>query len=161
MIAARTYYEMIHQIERLHRQSLDLLKLELDALGIDDINNVQSLILYVVGTDQLTVGELTMRGYYLGSNVSYNVKRMVANGYLAQERSTRDRRSIRVRVSPKGLALREKIDAIFDRHAKALSASGFSGEPSQQLDGLLGQLEQFWSRETEALAPAAAESQAA
>lgn len=160
MIAARTYYEMIHQIERLHRQSLDLLKLELDALGIDDINNVQSLILYVVGTDQLTVGELTMRGYYLGSNVSYNVKRMVTNGYLAQERSTRDRRSIRVRVSPKGLALREQIDAIFDRHARALAASGFTAEPNQQLDGLLARLEQFWARETEAMTPAA-DSQAA
>lgn len=155
MTAAHTYYEMIHQIERLHRRSLDLLKLELDRLGIDDINNVQSLILYVVGTDEVTVGELTMRGYYLGSNVSYNVKRMVANGYLTQERVLHDRRSVRVKVSDKGLQLREKIDAIFQRHADALDKSGFDVASHGTLDGLLARLERFWTEESEAIQPAA------
>jgi DNA-binding MarR family transcriptional regulator len=153
MTAARTYYEMIHQIERLHRQSLDLLKLELDRLGIDDINNVQSLILYVVGTDEVTVGELTVRGYYLGSNVSYNVKRMVANGYLTQERVLHDRRSVRVKVSDKGLSLRATIDAIFQRHAEALDQAGFDPASHGTLDGLLLRLERFWTAETEAIQP--------
>ena len=111
----RAYYETIHIIERLHRQSLDVLKLELDRLGIQDINNVQSLILYNIGSDQLTVGELTLRGYYLGSNVSYNLKKMVECGYLAQERSLHDRRSVRVKVSPKGVALRAQLDTFFER----------------------------------------------
>ena len=95
-----TYFETIRLIERLHRQFLEVVKGELDRLGIEDINNVQALILSNVGREELTVGELTNRGYYLGSNVSYNVKKMVENGYLVQERSTHDRRSIRVRVSP-------------------------------------------------------------
>ena len=71
------YLETIRLIERLHRQFLEVVKTELDRLGVKDINNVQSLILTNIGTDQLTVGELTDRGYYLGSNVSYNVKKMV------------------------------------------------------------------------------------
>ena len=78
------YYKSILLIERLHRQFLELLKAELDRQGIQDINNVQSLILYNIGSDDMTVGELTARGYYLGSNVSYNVKKMVENGYLVQ-----------------------------------------------------------------------------
>ena len=92
------YYESIQLIERLHRHFLDVLKVELDKKGMQDINNVQSMILYNIGDDELTVGELTIRGYYLGSNVSYNVKKMVENGYLVQERSVHDKRSIRVRL---------------------------------------------------------------
>ncbi len=77
MTTATPYYDAIQLIERLHRHFLDVLKVELDRKGIQDINNVQSMILYNIGHDELTVGELTIRGYYLGSNVSYNVKKMV------------------------------------------------------------------------------------
>src|SRR3984957_9323763 len=126
--SVRAYYETIHVIERLHRQSLDVLKLELDRLGIQDINNVQSLILYSIGSDQLTVGELTLRGYYLGSNVSYNLKKMVEAGYLTQERSLHDKRSVRVKVSEKGVALRAKLDALFERHAQLLTRASLGAE---------------------------------
>ena len=78
----RVYLDSLQLIERLHRRFLDVVKVELDRLRIQDINNIQSLILYNVGRDEMTVGELTSRGYYLGSNVSYNVKKMVENGYL-------------------------------------------------------------------------------
>ena len=97
------YLEVIRLIERLHRQFLEVVKTELDLAGVEDINNIQALILFNIGQDEMTVGELTNRGYYLGSNVSYNVRKMVENGYLIQERSTHDRRSIRVRLSDKGL----------------------------------------------------------
>jgi len=146
----RTYYETIHVIERLHRQSLDVLKIELDRLGIRDINNVQSLILYSIGVDQLTVGELTLRGYYLGSNVSYNLKKMVESGYLVQERSLHDRRSVRIKVSPKGAALRVKLDEFFDRDAKLLKTVGLDGEALATLGAMLNKLERFWSSQTEA-----------
>jgi DNA-binding MarR family transcriptional regulator len=86
-------------IERLHRRFLDVIKAELDRLSILDINNVQTLILFNISEDQLTVGELTRRGYYLGSNVSYNVKKLVENGYLIQKRSEHDRRETRVSLS--------------------------------------------------------------
>ena len=116
----QVYLDMILMIERLHRQFLEVVKAELDRLGVEDINNVQALILSHVGEEEVTVGELTYRGYYLGSNVSYNVKKMVENNYLIQERSAHDRRSVRVRVSEKGLKICQHIQALYDRHVEAL-----------------------------------------
>ncbi len=142
---SKGYYETIHLIERLHRHSLDVLKVELDRQGIQDINNVQTLILYNIGEDDLTVGELTMRGYYLGSNVSYNVKKMVENGYLQQERSIHDRRSVRVRLSQKGTDLRDKIKIMFERHVRSLQQIGMGPEDMGVTNETLQRLERFWS----------------
>jgi DNA-binding MarR family transcriptional regulator len=141
----KPYYESILLIERLHRHFLEVLKSELDRLGIQDINNVQSLILYNIGEDEMTVGELTARGYYLGSNVSYNVKKMVENGYLAQERSPHDRRSVRVRLSDKGLDLRERISQMFERQLEGLEKAGFSDEELVRTNETMRRLERFWS----------------
>src|SRR5438094_10486172 len=88
------YLETISLVERLHRHFLEVVKLELDGLGIHDINNVQGMMLFNTGDAEMTVGELTLRGCYLGSNVSYDPKKMVENGYLVQERSVHDRSSI-------------------------------------------------------------------
>src|SRR5467141_4176747 len=98
-----SYLELISLIERLHRHFLEVVKLELDGLAVRDINNVQGMMLFNIGDAEMTVGELTLRGCYLGSNVSYNVKKMVGNGYLTQQRSLHDRRSIRVRLTDKGV----------------------------------------------------------
>src|ERR1700751_5373263 len=94
-------------IERTHRQFLEVVKLELDGLGIRDINNVQAMMLFNIGDAEMTVGELTTRGCYLGSNVSYNVKKLSETSYLAQERSMHDRRTIHVKLTDKGRALRD------------------------------------------------------
>lgn len=139
------YYKSIVLIERLHRHFLELVKAELERRGIQDINNVQSLILYNIGTDELTVGELTARGYYLGSNVSYNVKKMVENAYLVQERSQHDRRSVRVRLSEKGLELREKLSSMFERHIDALDEFDLAEKTLDDLNETLLRLERFWS----------------
>src|SRR6185436_16764151 len=115
------YTESILLIERLHRRFLDVIKTELERLKIDDINNVQTLILYNISSEQLTIGELTNRGYYLGSNVSYNVKKLVENNYLMQERAPHDKRSTRIRLSEKGLALCQKVDELYQRNVDMLS----------------------------------------
>lgn len=141
----QAYYESILLIERLHRHFLEVLKAELDRQGIQDINNVQSLILYNIGEDEMTVGELTARGYYLGSNVSYNVKKMVENQYLVQERSPHDRRSVRVRLSAKGLELRNKIGVMFQRQIEALDRVGFSPDEVERSNETMRKLERFWS----------------
>ena len=138
-----SYLETIRLTERLHRQFLEVVKNELEKLGIEDLNNVQSLILFNIGKNEYTVGELTGRGYYLGSNVSYNVRKMVEHGYLVQERSTHDRRSVRVRLTPKGIALWEKLDAMFDRQVSALSALESAGE-LESANGAYKRLERFW-----------------
>jgi DNA-binding MarR family transcriptional regulator len=139
------YFESILLIERLHRHFLDVVKVELDRLSLFDINNVQSLILYNIGADTLTVGELTQRGYYLGSNVSYNVKKLVENGYLLQERSPHDRRATHVRLSPKGRGLCDSIGELFARHTKHLDATVPTSQALTQANNVLRTLERFWT----------------
>jgi DNA-binding MarR family transcriptional regulator len=140
------YLVTIRLIERLHRRFLDVIKTELDRLGIEDINNVQTLILSNINEDQLTVGELTIRGYYLGSNVSYNVKKLVENGYLIQERSSHDRRMTRVRLSEKGLQLTAKIDELYQRNAGALADGVVQPGQLEEVNNVLNSLERYWSR---------------
>lgn len=145
MALRQPYYDSILLIERLHRHFLEVVKIELDRLGMQDINNVQSLILYNIGDDELTVGELTARGYYLGSNVSYNVKKMHENGYLTQERSAHDRRSVRVRLSDKGLSLRDRISELFARQVDALDRNGLMSDELARANDTMRKLERFWT----------------
>ena len=142
------YYDSINLIERLHRQFLDVLKVELERANVLDINNVQSMILHNIGTDELTVGELTVRGYYLGSNVSYNVKKMVENGYLVQERSIHDKRSVRVKLSDKGRKLNEAITKLYKKHEERLSSAGLPTSRLETLNQVLRDLEVFWGEQT-------------
>jgi DNA-binding MarR family transcriptional regulator len=139
------YLVTIRLIERLHRRFLDVIKTELDRLGIQDINNVQTLILSNISAEELTVGELTVRGYYLGSNVSYNVKKLVESGYLIQERSVHDKRQTRVRLSPKGLELTTQIDRLYARNAEDLNGRVVTAEQLRQLNATLMGIERYWS----------------
>ena len=140
------YLEVISLIERLHRQFLEVVKLELDGLGIREINNVQAMMLFNIGDAEMTVGELILRGCYLGSNVSYNLKKMVENGYLVQERSVHDRRSIHVRLTDKGRALRDQLSVMHRRHVELLSRTAVTDENLQSVIVTLGRLERFWVR---------------
>src|SRR2546427_9679732 len=76
------YLEALTLVERLPRRLLDVIKDEFDRRGRADINSVQALLLYNIGDKELTAGELRTRGYYLGSNVSYNLKKLVELGFL-------------------------------------------------------------------------------
>ena len=139
------YFKSVVMIERLHRLFLEVVKIELDRMKIRYINNVQCLVLYNVGRGQVTVGELTNRGYYLGSNVSYNLRKMVQNEYLIQEPSSHDRRSSHVKLSEKGIKLHDKLDELFTMHAKALAHEGIDTAKANELDGMLTSLESFWT----------------
>ena len=140
-----SYYEVVLLIERVHRHFLEVVKSDLDRQGTQDINNVQALILYNIGQDEMTVGELTARGYYLGSNVSYNVKKMVENGYLVQERSPHDRRSVRVKLSDKGLALHKRISDYLEKQVGDLTGANISAEEITKANETLKKLERFWT----------------
>jgi DNA-binding MarR family transcriptional regulator len=140
------YLEVISLVERLHRQFLEVVKLELEGLGIHDINNVQAMMLFNIGDAEMTVGELTLRGCYLGSNVSYNVKKMVENGYLDHQRSLHDRRSIHVRLTEKGIKLRDNLSAMHGRHAEMLSQATVTVDDLQAARVTLRRLERFWIR---------------
>jgi DNA-binding MarR family transcriptional regulator len=140
------YLEAISLIERLHREFLEVVKLELDGLSIRDINNVQGMMLFNIGDAEMTVGELTLRGCYLGSNVSYNVKKMVENGYLVQERSVHDRRSIHVRLTDKGRDLRDRLSVMYQRHVEMLNQTAIVDTDLQGAVVTLRRLERFWIR---------------
>ncbi len=138
------YIETVMLIEKLHRLHLDVIKYELDKLQIEDINNVQAMLLYNIGTGQVTIGELTNRGYYLGSNVSYNLKKMVSYNYITQEPSPHDRRSSRVRLSPKGLSLLEKIEVSISCQVEELVRTGMTTETLRFTVKTLNDLGSFW-----------------
>src|SRR5215831_18493715 len=131
------YLEVISYVERLHRQFLEVVKLELEGLRIHDINNVQAMMLFNIGDAEMTVGELTLRGCYLGSNVSYNVKKMVENEYLAHERSVHDRRAIHVRLTEKGIKLRDKLIAMHWRHSETLARAALGPDDFQATSAML------------------------
>ena len=139
------YLEMISLVERLHRQCLEVVKADLDRRGIRDLNNVQALILFNIGEEEFSVGELTQRGYYLGSNVSYNVKKMVENDYLIQERSPHDRRSFHVHASGRGVEIFRNLSTLFDGHASQLAEGRFDKEGLDAANATLNRLQQFWS----------------
>tara|TARA_R110001592_G_scaffold341383_1_gene630333 strand:- start:98 stop:637 length:540 start_codon:yes stop_codon:yes gene_type:complete len=141
----RHYLECVSWIERLHRLFLDVIKAELDAIRVRDINNVQSLILYSIAGNEISIGELTQRGYFLGSNVSYNLKKMVEAGYLEQERSTHDRRSVHVRLTKKGQTFWKILDGIFKRHVEMLEEAELQESALATVSQNLKGLDQFWN----------------
>ena len=139
------YFEMLNLVERLHRQLLDVIKDELDRRDEREINSVQALLLFNLGDQELTAGELKTRGHYLGSNVSYNLKKLVESDYIHHERSEIDRRSVLVRLTRKGQAVRDMLSELFHRHLGSLEAVGNVG--AGELDTLntaLRRVERFW-----------------
>ncbi len=140
------YLDALTLVERLHRRLLDVIKDEFDRRGGADINSVQALLLYNMGDSELTAGELKTRGYYLGSNVSYNLKKLVDMGYLHYKRSDKDRRSVRVSLTPKGLEAREVIHKLYHRQLGSVEAVGqITSEDFKGLNKSLVRLERFWT----------------
>lgn len=140
------YLEVLGLLERLHRLLLDLIKDEFERLRIEEINPVQALLLYNVAAAELSVGELRSRGYYQGSNVSYNLKKLVELGYMQQQRSSADRRSVRVRLTEKGFDVRATLAALFARHAGAIRERDLIEAPTlEAVTTALRTMERFWS----------------
>jgi DNA-binding MarR family transcriptional regulator len=140
------YLVSLKLIERLHRLLLDVIKDEFERLGRSDVNSVQALLLYNIGDAELTAGELTSRGYYLGSNVSYNLKKLVDAGYINHQRSTTDRRSVRVRLTEKGQEVSKVVNDLYHRQLKSLQqVGGLAPNDLETLNKALIRLERFWT----------------
>ena len=140
------YLESLALIERLHRLLLDVIKDEFERLGVLEINAVQALLLFNIGDHEVTAGELKSRGYYQGSNVSYNLKKLVEMGFMHHQRCEIDRRSVRVRLTEKGRKVRETVDELFSRHVEGLATSPTVGaETIDTINSALGRVERFWS----------------
>ncbi len=140
------YLEALTLIERLHRRLLDVIKDDFERSGEPEVNPVQALLLFNIGDFELTAGELKTRGHYQGSNVSYNLKKLVEAGYVNHERSSSDKRSVRVRLTDKGQAIRNRVDALYNRQLQAVEeVVGLSVEEFERLNKALTRLERFWT----------------
>ncbi|MDF2232621.1 winged helix DNA-binding protein [Albimonas sp. CAU 1670] len=140
-----SYLDLLSKVERLHRLLLDVVKDEFERLGLLDINAVQALLLFNIGDAEVTAGELKTRGYYQGSNVSYNLKKLVEAGYLHHERSEVDRRSVRIRLTDRGRFIHDTVSELFSRHARALADDAMAGQARlPDANDTLQRIERFW-----------------
>nr|WP_232816679.1 winged helix DNA-binding protein [Paracoccus zhejiangensis] len=126
----------------------DLVKDEFERLGRQDLNPVQALILYNLGESEVSAGELRSRGMYQGSNVSYNLKKLVSMGYVHHERCDLDRRSVRVRLTEAGQEVRQIVLGLFRRHADQLAMSGVLDDPPlAQVNLQARRIERYWTEQ--------------
>jgi DNA-binding MarR family transcriptional regulator len=140
------YLEALSLVERLHRRLLDVIKDEFDRQGRSDVNAVQALLLYNIGDAELTAGELRTRGYYLGSNVSYNLKKLVDAGFLHHQRSRMDKRSVRISLTDNGRDIAATVDELYDRHIQSIEqVGGIASQDFEAMNKSLQRLDRFWT----------------
>ncbi len=140
------YLEALALVERLHRLLLDVIKDEFERVGVLEINAVQALLLFNIGDNEVTAGELKTRGYYQGSNVSYNLKKLVEMGFMHHQRCEIDRRSVRVRLTAKGREIRDVVSDLFARHAVGLESKGVLGPSGvEEITSSLRRMERYWT----------------
>lgn len=142
------YLDNLALVERLHRLLLDVIKDEFERLSILEINSVQALLLFNIGENEVTAGELKSRGYYQGSNVSYNLKKLVELGYMHHQRSEIDRRSVRVKLTEKGRQVRGMLSALFERHSDGIEKRGLiDASGMDEINMSLKRMERFWTEQ--------------
>ncbi|MEM0948673.1 MAG: winged helix DNA-binding protein [Pseudomonadota bacterium] len=140
------YLDSLSLVERLHRLLLDVIKDEFERLGMLEVNAVQALLLFNIGDNEVTAGELKSRGYYQGSNVSYNLKKLVEMGYMHHQRCEIDRRSVRVRLTDKGRQVRDIVGRLFERQAEGLTATRvLDNQAIEEVNRVLGRVERYWT----------------
>lgn len=140
------YMDTLSFIERLHRLLLDVIKDEFERLNVIDVTSVQALLLFNIGDNEVTAGELKTRGYYQGSNVSYNLKKLVEGGYISHERCSIDRRAVRIRLTESGIKVRHIINELWTRHVDGFIDGGsMSLEDFKEMDRTMRTLERFWT----------------
>ncbi len=140
------YLDALALVERLHRLLLDVIKDEFERVGVIEINAVQALLLFNIGDNEVTAGELKTRGYYQGSNVSYNLKKLVEMDFMHHQRCEIDRRSVRVRLTEKGRNIRDVVGDLFERHADGLRGKGVLGDDGiDQITTSLRRVERYWT----------------
>ncbi len=141
-----SYLEALALVERLHRLLLDVIKDEFERVGVLEINAVQALLLFNIGDHEVTAGELKSRGYYQGSNVSYNLKKLVEMGYMHHQRCEIDRRSVRISLTMRGREVRDIVAELFSRHAEGLQSRGVLGADGiGEITGSLRRVERYWT----------------
>ena len=141
----KTYIELTRIIERMHRRFLDVLRAELARIDVHDLNAVQALLLSNIGDEEIVIRDLVERGYYQGSNVSYNIKKLSEMGYLEQERSSHDKRSVRIKLTDKALMVVAKIKELEESNASAIAGANISETDIEKSADTLRKIERIWT----------------
>ena len=144
-VVRRDYLDLTRAIERLHRRFLDVLRAELTRLGLRELNGVQALLLSNIGDEEITIRDLVDRGYYQGSNVSYNIKKLTEMGYLVQRRAPHDKRSVTVALTDKAHEVVGHIRRLEERIASSLAENDLDSEEIGNVCRALRRLEGVWT----------------
>lgn len=139
------YGQLTQMIERLHRRMLDVIRYELEQAGVSDINPAQALMLTKIEGREVALRDIIERGYYIGSNASYNIKQLVEADYVVQKRSDHDKRSAKVSLTEKGEDLCRKLVEFNEAQAKRLNGDKESTEKLNTAIDVLRNLENGWS----------------
>ncbi|MDR6770894.1 MarR family transcriptional regulator [Azospirillum sp. BE72] len=143
--APAVYTDLGRVMESITRRFLDVLRMELARIGVTDLSPTQALMLLHIGTEELSVRDLLERGYYLGSNASYNLKHLVEAGYVDRSPSLRDRRAARLKLSEQGLATCEGLKKLEATRADSLLRSDSDGADFETTYRTLRRLERAWT----------------
>lgn len=141
-----TYVELLRVLERAHRQLLETVSAELERSEVTDVNAVQALLLYHMGEEPLTAAEIKTSGRYLGSNVTYNLRKLIEAGRLVESRGPNGRGAPRFSPTEAGSQIRALVEGLFERQSSSLKPLCAMGEADvQQASAALAKLERYWT----------------
>jgi DNA-binding MarR family transcriptional regulator len=145
-VVEQSFLKSLSLLEQAHRRLHDVVKDKLERSGERSLTGVQALLLYEIGETETPASALRARGSFAGTSMSYNVKKLQEGGYLIQSRSNDDRRTVRLKLTPSGKAVRARVQDLFEKQATALEpTASVRADDLEQLNKALARLERFWS----------------
>lgn len=117
---APSVFQFFMSVSHLYRTILDVIADQIEVLGISDLNPVQVILLCGLGDNTVPAGGLRKRGYYSGSNATYNLKHLVTYGYVSHVRNEVDRRMVAVSLTDKGRDVRSCVLSKLDRMQRTM-----------------------------------------
>ncbi|MBR9835664.1 MAG: MarR family transcriptional regulator [Alphaproteobacteria bacterium] len=146
MTLGESFVKSLSLLEQAHRRLHDVVKDDLERGGERHLTGVQALLLYEIGEGETPASTLRSRGAFAGTSLSYNVKKLQEGGYLVQNRSKADKRTVRLKLTERGLKVRARVQGLFDRQASALEpTASVRPDDLSQLNKTVSRLERFWS----------------
>ena len=113
-VVEQSFLTALSLLEQAHRRLHDVVKDNLERSGERSLTGVQALLIYEIGDEETPASTLRARGAFAGTSMSYNVKKLQDAGYLIQTRSDDDRRTVLLKLTPSGKAVREKDSMLRD-----------------------------------------------
>lgn len=141
------YIKLVRLVDRAHRQFMELVQVELTKrLQEPAITPVQAMILMNLADQEMTVGEFTQRGCYLGTKISHHLDKMLESGHIERRKSDNDKRLILVRATEKGRLLQDRLSAAFAAHAERMTRqTSLQDDRLPELVSSLSAARDFWA----------------